>query len=121
MKKVLLAIIIACALCGCGSNWEKDLKLTFIERVYKEDAMFRYDAYSVTNLTNKTLKNVVATVSAYEGNVKFQKTLAYELKPGETKEVHIFFKDAMDAMEKDGKEPVDYFDFTIETVKYEKK
>ena len=89
MKKVLLAIIITCALCGCGSNWEKDLKLTYIEHVYKEDAQFRYDAYSVTNLTNKTLKNVVATVSAYEGNVKFQKTLAYELKPGETKEVHI--------------------------------
>ena len=116
MKRAAVLIIIACILCGCGSNWEKDLKLTYLEHVYREDkdSMFRYDAYEVTNLTNKTLENVVATVSAYEGKVKFQKTIAYSLKPGETQEFHIFFKDAMDAMEKTGQEPVD-------SIKYNKK
>lgn len=85
------------------TQWTRDLNVVYVDRVSRTDvgnhSESSYDLYEITNTTDVTLKEVVVIISVdtIYGEFKYEDSVSYTIKPGETVEYRLYDKDYQSA------------------------
>lgn len=101
----LLIIVVAVIWYISSTQWTRDFDLKYVEYVSDLKTGNSYRIYEITNNTNYTLKNVsvVISVEYYNGEFKYEDTVASSIRPGETVKYKLYDKDYEKAAEEQDK------------------
>jgi hypothetical protein len=101
----LLIIVVAVIWYISSTQWTRDFDLKYVEYVSDLKTGNSYRIYEITNNTNYTLKNVsvVISVEYYNGEFKYEDTVASSIRPGETVKYKLYDKDYKKAAEEQDK------------------
>ena len=97
----LLVIIVAVVWYVSSTQWTRDFDLEYVDYVSDWESGNSYIVYEITNNTNRTLKNVsvVIEVEYYNGEFKYEDSVASRIRPGETVEYVLYDEDYEEAAE----------------------
>ena len=121
----LLVIIVAVIWYVSSTQWTRDFDIRYVEFVNKgsltESSDYSYYLYEITNNTNRTLKDVTAVILVDDvtGTWKYEASISYSIKAGETIEYRLYTKDYKKAAEERGKTIV-WATVDIVKIKYSK-
>ena len=101
----LLVIVAAVIWYVSSTQWTRDFDLKYVDYVSDWENGNSYRIYEITNNTHRTLKDVsvVIEVEYYNGEFKYEDSVAYSIHPGETVEYKLYAKDYKKAAEEQGK------------------
>ena len=94
----LLVIIVAVIWYVSATQWTRDLDLRYVDYVsggLTASSDNSYYLYEITNNTHRTLKDVsvVIKVDTRYGDFKYEDSVSFRIKPGETVEYKLYGRD----------------------------
>ena len=130
-KKWLLipvaVILIAVIWYISSTQWTRDFDIQYVDYVGESEqgnySGSAYYIYEITNNTHRTFKNVSVVILVEDilpGDWKYEDTVTYSIKPGETVKYKLYRKDCEKAAEKLGEQAYIVTSLEIVKIKYSK-
>lgn len=101
----VLVVIVAVIWYSSSTQWTRDFDLKYVDYVSDWETGNSYRIYEITNNTHHTLTDVsvVIEVEYYNGEFKYEDSVASRIRPGETVEYVLYDEDYEKAAEEQGK------------------
>ena len=96
---IVVVILVVVIWYSSSTQWTRDFDIKYVEYVRNgsltDSSDYSYYLYEITNTTHRTLKDVsvVISVDNIYGEFKYEDSVKYSIKPGETVEYKIYNKD----------------------------